>query len=182
MNASDTNEYDVEPTSSQATMGQVAYERSMKRQAAEEKEREEAVREAYRTPLLMFAFGAAGVCVILALSQGFSAVGVYLLSYLGSVPIGLGVYLLCCVIWIGFNDPIHLIVLNLVGIYAVTDLLSTGLGLIPLPFLGLLPLVLYVGLLSERLEIELSDAIIVGLITFLVKMFIFLAIMSTMAS
>ena len=61
-------------------------------------------------------------------------------------------------------------------------LASGAKGARALPFLGLLPLVLYVGLLSERLEIELSDAIVVGLITFLVKMFIFLAIMSTMAS
>lgn len=182
MNASDTNDYDREPTSSQATMGRVAYERSIKRQAAEKKAQDEAAREAYRTPLLMFAIGAAGVCTILAFTEGFASVGIYLLSYIVSVPLGLGVYLLCCAVWIGFNEPIHLIALNLAGIYAVTDLISTGIDLIPfpIPLLWLVPLVFYVGLLVQRLEIELSEAIIVGLITFLTKFFIVIAIMSAM--
>lgn len=182
MNASDTNKYDREPTSSQATMGRVAYERSLSRQAAEQKERDEVAREAYRTPLLMFAIGAAGVCTIFAFTEGFTAAGIYLLSFIGSVPLGLVVYLLCCVIWIGFNEPIHLIVLNLAGIYAVTDLISTGIELIPftIPLVWLVPLFVYVGLLSERLEIELRDAIVVGLVTYLAKLFIFMAIMSAM--
>ncbi len=182
MNASDMNDHDREPTSSQATMGRVAYERSISRQAAEKKERDEAAREAYRTPLLMFAIGAAGVCTILAFNNGFAAVGIYLLSFIASVPIGLGVYLLCCAIWIGFNEPIHLIALNLAGIYAITDLISTGIDLIPfsIPLIWLLPLVFYVSLLAKRLEIEFNDAIIVGLITYLVKFFIFIAIMTAM--
>ncbi|MCZ6836160.1 MAG: hypothetical protein O7G85_10335, partial [Planctomycetota bacterium] len=72
------------------------------------------------------------------------------------------------------------IVLNLMGIYAITDLISASIDLIPftIPLIGLLPLFIYIGLLAQRLEIEFSEAVIVGLLTFLAKMFIVIALMS----
>ena len=104
----------------------------------------------------------------------------YLLGYLVGVPIGVAVFLLCCMIWIGFDAPIHLIAFRLAGVYAVTNIAQTLIGFAPYGgiVLWLIPMAMYVGLLSQMLEIELAEAIVVGFLTFLAKVIIALTIIA----
>jgi hypothetical protein len=37
------------------------------------------------------------------------------------VPIGVVAFFLCCLLWMGFDAPMHLTALRLVGVYALTD-------------------------------------------------------------
>lgn len=134
------------------------------------------MRKAYFQPLLMFVIGTAFVCILLAAradtpTEGAAAVITYLIGFGIQLPIGLLVYWLCGVIWIGFDAPLHLIALRLLGIYGVVDAISTGVGaVIGAPLIGsLVACVFYIHLLSEMLDMDLTDAVIVGILTFLAK-------------
>ncbi len=134
----------------------------------------EVARETYRKPLAYLVIGLIGMFLIRALEQGGGASHVvgYAIGYAIQVPIGLAVYWVCCLIWIGFDAPVHLTILRLAGIYALVDLIGTVIGFVPI--LGgvigwTIALFFYVGLLMDLLEMDLQDTIIVGLLTYLVK-------------
>ncbi len=132
-------------------------------------------RKAYLRPVLMFVIGITGLLILGAVrGQGGSDMIVrLLLTYAIGVPIGLLVYVLCCLIWIGFNAPLHRVALSLAGIYAIVDLVGGVLGLIPFGVIAWAGSVItYVGLLMEELDLELVDAVIVGIATSLAKVFL----------
>lgn len=142
----------------------------------EEKNREnsEAVRrDTYIKPLVYFAVGFGIVSLIQLLSGGIDDLLFYAVGYAIQVPIGVAVYWVCCLIWIGFDAPVHVTALRLAGIYALVDLASAIFSFVPIPIIGwVAPLLIYVGLLMDLLELDLQDAVIVALITFLVKVLI----------
>lgn len=128
------------------------------------------VMRSYLTPIVMFIAGTSIVSLLLVAQGAWAAVPFYFMKFAITVPIGLGVFLLCCLLWIGFDAPIHLIALQLAGIYAVTDVAWAVIGFIPLSscLLWIVPAGIYVGLLASLLEIEVSEAILVGVLTFIV--------------
>jgi hypothetical protein len=161
------------------------------RPSRRERDREDAAavaRETYLQPTLMFLIGAVLSTAIYAAywshrgAEPAAGALVYLVNLAVSIPIGVIVYWTCCLIWIGFDAPVHLIALRVAGIYAATDV---GYGLfmfVPLPWWaesGVMGLI-YVALLQHFLDMDLEDAVIVGLITFIVKVVGFLVIMAKM--
>ncbi len=86
------------------------------------------------------------------------------------VPIGVVVFFVCSAMWIGFDQAWYMVALRLAGIYAVSDAVYYGVGLVPIPWVPWAAMVItYVGLLSSELDLEISDAVIVALITVVVK-------------
>jgi len=129
-------------------------------------------REAYLKPLIYFVVGFLGVCLIQAFQHGLGGVVFYGVSYAIQVPIGLAVFWVCCLVWIGFDAPIHLTALRLAGIYALVDFAGSILGFIPIMggVIGwLVSLLIYIGLLMDLLEMDLQDTVIVALLTSLAK-------------
>ena len=142
-------------------------------------------REAYLKPLIYFVVGFLGVCLIQALQNGPSAVLFYGVSYAIQVPIGLAVFWVCCLVWIGFDAPIHLTALRLAGIYALVDFAGSILGFIPIMggAIGwIVSLFIYVGLLMDMLEMDLQDTVIVALLTSLVKTVIAIFVLVAIAN
>jgi len=140
------------------------------------------VRDAYLTPIIMFAVGVAiGGTVTLATEGLDQAVG-FGLQYIITVPIGVAVYMLFCLLWIGFDAPIHLIALELAGIYAVVDAAKVIVFLLPFGgiVLWVVPLLMYVGLLMSRLDLDAPEAVAVGLTTFLVKFVLAIMLIAAM--
>jgi hypothetical protein len=132
-------------------------------------------RKAYLRPVLMFVIGITGLLILGAVrgQGGPDMIVRLLLTYAIGVPIGLLVYVICCLIWIGFNAPLHRVALSLAGIYAIVDLVGAVLGLIPLAVIAWAGSVItYVGLLMEELDLDLVDAVIVGIVTSLAKVFL----------
>jgi hypothetical protein len=168
------------PTGAQAPPAHPALERAARQQKWMEEEKRRAVRSAYLVPVLMLLLGAGAVTAIFLLHEGSGAAALYLLSYVISVPIGVAVFLLCCAIWIGFDAPVHLTALRLAGIYAVTDLARVLVSFVPYGgiLLWIIPLAMYVSLLARMLEIEWTEAVIVGVVTWAVKMIIVLVILA----
>jgi hypothetical protein len=138
------------------------------------------VRNEYIKPVLMMAIGL-GVSLAIANSQGFGmeASIIYLIKYAIFVPFGVLGFFLCCMIWIGFDAPMHLTAMRLAGIYAVVDAVDATLELMPLPIVlitWLVPAVLYIILLSQILDLELVDAFLLALVTFFIRMGVFIMI------
>lgn len=132
-------------------------------------------RKAYLRPVLMFVIGITGLLILGAVrgQGGPDMIVRLLLTYAIGVPIGLLVYVLCCLIWIGFNAPLHRVAISLAGIYAIVDLVGAVLGLIPMAIIAWAGSVItYVGLLMEELDLDLVDAVIVGISTSLAKVFL----------
>ncbi|MBX3404975.1 MAG: hypothetical protein KF699_16305 [Phycisphaeraceae bacterium] len=138
-----------------------------------EKDKENSVavaREAYIKPLIYFAVGFGVVSLIQLFSNSPMHAVAYAIGYAIQVPIGVAVFWVCCLVWIGFDAPIHLTALRLAGIYALVDLADVIFKFVPIPLVGwVLPLFIYIGLLMDLLEMDLQDTVIVALITFMVK-------------
>lgn len=141
------------------------------------RENAETVKWAYLKPVIQFGVGILGIMLYLTAMGEPDRILFHLVSYAIEVPIGVVVFLLCCAMWIGFDAPIHLIALRLAGVYALTNLTSVVVGLVPIWFVGrTIVLAVYIGMLAESLDLEIQDAVIVGLLTFLVKVLIVAAI------
>jgi hypothetical protein len=128
-------------------------------------------RAAYMKPIIQFAAGALVLSFVAAGSEnpGWFAI-IYTVKLAIGVPIGVLAFFLCCLLWMGFDAPMHLTALRLAGIYAVVDAVGAVLGLLPIPLVPfLLTMALYIGMLAESLELDLQDAILVGLVTWFIK-------------
>lgn len=138
---------------------------------------------AYRTPLIMFVVGMIGMLGIYGSQGGVWAAFAYGAFFIVSLVIGLLVYWVCSVLWIGFNESLLLSLVLLAGIYSISDLAQVVLGFVPIPFLPwLISIGIYIHLLTEMLDIELFDAVILAFVTFIVKWIAVITIMAVVLS
>ncbi|MFN7021970.1 MAG: hypothetical protein ACK4WH_11670, partial [Phycisphaerales bacterium] len=88
----------------------------------EERQREEGrrlARNAWLKPLMIAAPTLALMCVVIGLTGGASQIVPYLISFMIQLAIGTVVYFVCAMMWIGVDDPPHIIFLKMAGVYAV---------------------------------------------------------------
>lgn len=142
------------------------------------------VRDAYLKPVIMFSVGIT-ISIVAAMigegsfDEGLGAALGYLIKYAVYVPVGVIVFLGCCLLWMGFDAPIHLIALRLAAVYAVTDAVGVFVGFIPIGIVQwAIMCMVYVGLLQDMLELDLNDALLVGIITFAVRAAILLFVLA----
>lgn len=134
-------------------------------------ERADSAKE-YIKPIVMFLIGAGIVAIWQgAQAENPAAGAAYLLRYAINVPIAVIVFATCCLIWIGFDAPLHLTALRIAGIYAICDLVQHTINQVPLAgiFAWVITIFVYIGLLSEMLDMDIQDAVVVALLTFLAK-------------
>lgn len=144
------------------------------RSAELEKQSREIARKAYLRPAIMLGAGLLGLLIVTAALGKPTDILAYGLKYLFDVPVGLGVYIVCCLLWIGFDMPLHLVAFRLAAIYAVVDLLdSLGglLGIFGILVWGLIYLT-YLGLLMEELDLDFQDAWILAFLTSFAKLIV----------
>lgn len=128
-------------------------------------------RMAYVKPLIQLAVGIAAMALLL-LGRERGDEMVYFATLYGSrLAAVLLVHVTCCVIWIGFDAPIRLIVLRMAGVLALVDMLALFLlTFAPIPLvINVIALLVLMALLADSFEIELVDAVIVGLIAYLAR-------------
>ena len=137
-----------------------------------------ATREAYRTPIIMAAVAVPLAAALTAVHTGDALDALaYLIGFAIEVPVGVGAFWLCCVLMLGFDAPMRLTAVRLAGIYAVVDAVHAGLALTPVPLIPwLAAMVIYIGLLMSLLELDVQDAIVVALVTFIVKLMLALTV------
>lgn len=124
----------------------------------------------YWKPLIMFGVGVILNVAVITASDSLQAAGMYLIRLLLTVPIGLITYVLLALVWIGFNEPLRVISLRLLGIYAVVDLTSTLLGFVPIPIVPMLLVTFtYLGLLMSELDLDWGEASALAIATMVMR-------------
>lgn len=146
------------------------------RAAREEREMRSMVRRSWISPIIMIAMGMAIMLTIYSQRAGAGGMVYYLASFGVSLAIGLFVYFVCSVMWIGFDEPAPLTALRLAGVYALADVAYSLTAMVTMHLIGMfgivlliVPTLIYTGLLSKIMEIEFQDAIIVAVITTIAK-------------
>ena len=112
------------------------------------------------------------VAGVLAVMGEIGLYPMFLLSYAIFVPLGLAVYFGCCMAWIGFDQPWRITTLRLIAIYAVADAVALMIGMVlPVPIVGsVIAVIVSISLMMKWLDLELHDAVLVSVITFVVKL------------
>lgn len=98
------------------------------------------------------------------------------LDFAFTVVIGWVIFFLCSVMWIGFDQPLRMTMVQIVGAFGLYSGIAALLSLVPIPgivtfFVGA---AILVGLLSERLEIDIQDAIVVAILVAIAKVAFYL--------
>lgn len=142
-----------------------------RRRARDDRDARAVERTEYTKPLIMFAAGLAISSAITAgVGDGVQAILWYLIGYALYVPAGTGAFFVCCLLWIGFDAPMHLTALRLAAVYAVTDAVAGVMGFVPLPIIPMLVVLFtYIGLLMDLLDLDVQDAVIVAVATSLIQ-------------
>lgn len=98
------------------------------------------------------------------------------LDFAFTVVIGWVIFFLCSVMWIGFDQPLRMTMVQILGAFGLYSGIAALLSLVPIPgivtfFVGA---AILVGLLSERLEIDIQDAIVVAILVAIAKVAFYL--------
>lgn len=155
--------------------------REEKRREQDRKSSREVVRNAYLTPIIVFAIGlTASVAMFSALgANAEGALIVFLMRYAIFVPIGVAVYFICCLMWLGFDAPMHLTALRLAAALAITD--PIFIPSLLLGFIGIGVMACVLGLaLHKLMDLEIQDSIIMAAILILVQRGVVFAIAQAM--
>lgn len=154
-------------------------------------DREEArrvVRNAWVQPIIMTAVGLTVSTLIVVAARGEADALAHLILFGASLIIGLAVYIVCSFLWIGFDEPLPMTALRLMGVYALADIGYTLVGLVPMSGFGVMglgmwiaPTVVYFLLLAQIMELDIEDAVIVAVATSILKIYTFMFIAAKLA-
>lgn len=143
------------------------------------KTRKDRARQQYRAaliaPAIMMVIGLVGAVVALGLLYSWSAAPYYLAAFGLQVGNAVVVFFLCSVVWIGLDDPIPVVALKIGGIYALLNFAEILLFQIPLLgsfFAMIFVSFAYLLLLMKQLDLEMIEAVVVAVLTFLSKVLI----------
>lgn len=117
-------------------------------------------RDLYRKPVLWAAFGAVVGLTGWGLALGPAGLILFLMYSAFTLIVGWVIYLLCSLIWIGFDQPLHTIAVQLAGVYLGAAGVSVLVNLlIPIPVIPwIINWFVLLGLLQRILGIDRHDA------------------------
>lgn len=127
-----------------------------------EKLRRDIVRNAYLQPVIVGAIGLVGLGIGAVATQSLQDLGWWAL-WLGFCAIfGTGVYFLYCLMWSGFDMPMHMAMMRLFAVYCVCAAVDTlGTYYLIAPVAWALSAVVSLGLLYKMLELDdIKDALL----------------------
>ena len=138
-------------------------------------------RREYIKPPLMILGGLAVVAIAAVIRGEGSNIPFLLLRFIVELPVSLAVFFLCALIWMGLDAPWGLTSLRIAGIYALSWAAWDIISPIPIIILNwVVPLAIYVDLLMRILDLELRDALLVAVLTYLVKILIFVVLLGAL--
>ena len=132
----------------------------------------DARRKAYLVPAIITLI--AGIVLISVIHHNAEPGAFPLLMIFFGVELvlGIAVFFVCSLFWIGIDQPIQLLSLQLAAVYTTTSaigaLMDQGIGGVPIRA-GLILGAIYVGLLALLTDIEWVDALGVAVVTIVVK-------------
>lgn len=139
-------------------------------------------RKAWSSPIIMAVVGVSISTGVVALAGGGPAVLEHLISFGLTLVIAGVVYFVCSLLWIGFDEPLPMTALRLTGAVALGDIGFTLVSLSPFrPFyIWIIPTIIYCVILAQVMEVDYEDAVIVAVVTGVLKVVAVLYIMHLM--
>lgn len=136
-------------------------------------------RKAWIAPVIMTVVGLSISTGIVALAGGGPEVLAHLMSFGLTLVIAGVVYFVCSLLWIGFDEPLPMTALRLMGVVALGDIGFTLVGLSPFRpiYIWIIPTIIYCAILAQVMEVDYEDAVIVAVATGVLKVFAVLYIM-----
>lgn len=137
------------------------------------------VRDAYLKPVIATVCGLAAVVLFLVAYGSPESIPSTLLAILVQSAVGLAIFWVCSLIWIGFDEPFHFNALRLLAIYSISWtvlLLTLAIPFVCFPAL-LAPAILFVLLHKKMLDLDFPDAALVATITGIVWIAVYLVIL-----
>ena len=124
------------------------------------------LRSMYVRPLIGAAIGAALTAGIVAMSTASPAAVLVTMAVLAATTIiGFATYVGCCMLFIGFDEPLGVTFARISCVYALYTALASLFALVPAGGLLLWPVkaIVFVGLLVQIMELDFQDAKYVAL-------------------
>lgn len=128
-------------------------------------------------PGIYLGVGLIGFGVIAFLNHSVQDFFIYVVLYLLGLPAVIIAFLLCSLLWLGFNDRIAFVVWKLAGIMALTSLVPfwfQSVGFAPLILSG----VTFATLIRVELDVDQGDAWLVGLAALVAQFASYFAILA----
>ncbi|MFN0131687.1 MAG: hypothetical protein ACKVW3_04015 [Phycisphaerales bacterium] len=95
----------------------------------------------------------------------------YLTRYAITLPIAIGILALACLLFVDYSAPLLLTALSIAAALACADLIQHGLHYTLIPTLAwVAAFVVYCGCIADLLELDMPDAVFVGLATYFAKL------------
>ncbi len=140
----------------------------------------EVIRDAYLKPAIAMVLGFVAVTVYLLAYGAPDMIPSTLLAILIQSAVGLAIFWICSVVWIGFDEPFRINVMRLLAIYSISwTILLIALSL---PFLCtvsvIVPAIIFTLLHKKMLDLDFPDAVLVSVITGAVWIFVFVVILT----
>lgn len=140
---------------------------------AEQEERQQS-RSAYVMAGALFGVGMIGMIVIYAATQNVELIPLYLARFAIRAPLVIAVFILCSILWIGFDEPLKITAIRLAALLPLIDLIGTlsyGMlsSMIPPVLLNLLfvrrwiQVVALFLLLNKVVEVDVEDAALLSM-------------------
>lgn len=128
------------------------------------------MRKAYLRPIIMTAVGIGAMSAIYVGMGQPLAIVAHLIGLAVFTTFGTVAFFVCCLLWIGFDAPMHLSALRLLGIFSLLVPLSVLYGILPGFVSIILLLATAVAMLAKELELDLPDAVFLGLAMGLIQL------------
>ncbi len=137
------------------------------------------VRLAYLQPAIMIAVWFVFVCVRSLVLQDPMAIGISIVGMSVAAVIATLAYVMVCIVWMGWDAPLHLTTLRFGGIIAATEVAAMILAFVlPIPVLPFaLVLILQFLLMQSMLDLETGEVIVISLLTWAIWIGIGMAIL-----
>lgn len=142
--------------------------------------KDEATREAYRTPLLMLGVSMGVLLPWMALTDGPVAASAFAAAFGLSVLLALAGLFICSVLWMGFDAPWHLNLLRIAGIFAAMDLTDYAIDELAGGFfvLKLISFVIFLRIFAEIMDMTWTDVLGLWVVLIIINTGIALAMFS----
>ncbi len=137
-----------------------------------EKNRDVAPIGTYIKPAMCAVIGYGVMMAIAVDRDGVELLDAFFLGNVINLAMGVMMFYLCCVLWLGFNMGFWLVLLNFAGIYGGAGMAFdlVDMAYLPQVFPIVAGLIVTIALMMDFLDLDIDDIVIVGIVTFLGKL------------
>lgn len=138
------------------------------------------VRETYLKPAILAVVAIIGLVIVAIVHRSPMLGAAYAIWIAASAVLGTGVYFLFCLLWTGFDAPMHLATIRLFAVFGMATLVGETLDFFLIkPVVWIASTLVYYGLLMSLMEIdEWKDALLLTVFMTIARFIVFALILT----